>query len=107
MSSVEAQAVRQSGSFRIAGLTKYNSGLYVRFLLCLHPGGRSAADRVQKGRLGPEGWIMEDLFRDYWWLMFPMAWFALALINAIRGEPNASRTIRATNAQLGADRELR
>jgi hypothetical protein len=36
---------------------------------------------------------MEGLFADYWWLMFPMAWFALALINAIKGEPNASRTI--------------
>lgn len=50
---------------------------------------------------------MEDLFRDYWWLMFPMAWLALALINAIKGEPNASRTIRVTNAQLGADRDIR
>lgn len=77
------------------------------FLLGLHPEPPPAADRVQKGRFGSEDWIMEDLFRDYWWLMFPMAWFALALINAIKGEPNASRTIRATNAQLGADRDIR
>lgn len=50
---------------------------------------------------------MEDLFRDYWWLMFPMAWFAIAMINAIKGESNPSRTIRATNEQLGAQRDVR
>ncbi len=47
---------------------------------------------------------MEDLFRDYWWLMFPLAWFALAAINAIRGTPDIVRT---TNEQLGAQRDVR
>ena len=27
---------------------------------------------------GLEAKIMEDLFRSYWWLLFPLAWFVIA-----------------------------
>jgi hypothetical protein len=38
------------------------------------------ATTSQKGAMiapGLEAKFMEDLFRSYWWLLFPMAWFII------------------------------
>jgi len=43
---------------------------------------------------------MEELFRDFWWLMFPMAWMLIAIINAARGETADARVLRDARENL-------
>lgn len=33
---------------------------------------------------------MEDLFRDYWWLMFPLGWVAFAAFQGLLAERRRS-----------------
>ena len=43
---------------------------------------------------------MEELFRDFWWLLFPMSWMLIAIINAVRGNAADERVLRDAREQL-------
>lgn len=43
---------------------------------------------------------MEELFRDFWWLMFPMAWMVIAIINAAKADHADERILRNARDNL-------
>lgn len=43
---------------------------------------------------------MAELFRDFWWLLFPMSWMLVAIINAARGNATDARILREAREQL-------
>jgi len=43
---------------------------------------------------------MEDLFRDFWWLLFPISWMVIAIINAAKDSSADERVLREAAENL-------
>ncbi len=44
--------------------------------------------------------MFEDLFRDFWWLMFPIFGMVMAVLHAVRDNAHADRVLRDARNEL-------
>lgn len=47
---------------------------------------------------------MEELFRDFWWLMFPVFGMVMAVLGAFQGARRANAIIERARRQLEGNR---